>query len=1050
MWRWFLRGPDFGSCGLYLIPGLFDPGLSNLGWNMTKRAPQSTSGVARRDVPKSRCVESVVRSWLKAVLLNLSLLSAAMHGERRATRVYTIADGLPSRMVYCTVRDSHGFMWFCTREGLSRFDGYTFANYGEEQGLPDRVVTSFLETKHGEYWVGTGRGVALFDPKPSTIHGSKFTPYGTNDIGLVSALQEDVVGTVWVAASNGLFQFVQAKGSWLLRRTDVQPDPDAQAEGFLADHAGNLWITIYRQQGQCELWRVSKDGDLNVLTDSFLANGNRIGNITEDRQGRIWLGTYKGLALLVAQPRPGSSLIEHVYSSHRNSGTFLASDGRLWLGGKGTSQILTDSRGRISFHLVDPDGFGFTGEDEQGNLWWANQKIEKSGFISYGTEDGLRTKDIRSIFQGVDGSIYFVTGLHNRYIHRFDGHHFTAVSPHVPGHNADWDWGGWGWGQTHFQDHLGEWWIATSQGVLRYPRVERLEDLAHTSPTAFYPKHDIFRMYEDSRGDVWIGAWGDSARWERSSGRLVPFRFQAVPTAFREDRGGNMWIGYWGGGLSRQYEGQQDVIIPYEGSRTGTIFSLFLDHAGRMWAGTTRGGLLRFDNPTERHPVFRVYSTREGLSSNEVRAITEDHFGQIYFWTGRGIDRLNPDSGAIRHYTEGDGLAATGADSNVAFCDRQGRLWFGYDGLSRLDPEPDRPPQPPPIRITRLKIRGVDYPVSELGETKLSGLELQPYDNEIQIEYASLNFAAGDVIRYQYKFDGVDPDWSPATDSRSVNFPRLPSGRYRFLVRAVNADGLVSVTPAAISMRMLPPVWARWWFVTTTLAAIACAAFLAYRYRVRHLLELERVRTRIATDLHDDIGSSLTQIAIMSEVAQKHSDRQSAAEPLSHIADLSRELVDSMSDIVWAINPKRDHLLDLTQRMRRFANDVLEAADISVVFHAPQQASDIELSADLRREVFLVFKESVNNIVKHADCRHVEVRVDLRSHELRVELRDDGRGFPVQESDNHGHGLASMRERAARLGGHLEVESESDKGTTLRLIVPLGRSTVRQFTFGRG
>jgi signal transduction histidine kinase len=344
----------------------------------------------------------------------------------------------------------------------------------------------------------------------------------------------------------------------------------------------------------------------------------------------------------------------------------------------------------------------------------------------------------------------------------------------------------------------------------------------------------------------------------------------------------------------------------------------------------------------------------------------------------------------------------------------------------------------------------MDYPVSELGETELSALELQPYENQVQIEFASVNFAAGDVIRYQYKFDGVDSDWSPATDSRLVNFPRLSSGRYRFLVRAINADGLVSATPAVISMRLLPPVWARWWFVATALATVLCAAFLAYRYRVRHLLELERVRTRIATDLHDDIGSSLTQIAIMSEVAQQHGDHQSATEPLSHIANLSRELVDSMSDIVWAINPKRDHLVDLTQRMRRFANDTLEAADIEVVFHTPQQGPDTELTADVRREVFLVFKESVNNIVKHAECRHVDVRVDLRGHELYVDLRDDGCGFLIQENSNHGHGLASMKERAARLGGHLEVESEPDKGTMLRLIVPLSRSAaMRQFTFGR-
>jgi ligand-binding sensor domain-containing protein/signal transduction histidine kinase len=982
-------------------------------------------------------------------LLGLSTLAPA---ERQPTRVYTPADGLPSTMVSCTVRDSRGFMWLCTREGLSRFDGYTFTNYGEEQGLPDRVVESFLETKHGEYWVGTGRGVALFNPKPSSARMPMFTAFGANDIGPVNALQEDANGTVWVASDRGLFQLVPTNGSWSLRRAAIQPDPDAKPEGFLADHAGYLWIIFYREHGQCALWRFSKDGRLEVFSDPFLADGNRIGSVAEDSQGRIWLATYRGLALLVAHPQPGSRWIERTFPTHPAGSVFLASDGRLWLGSKGTWEILTDPQGNVRFRLVDPDGFGFTGEDGQGNFWWANRKIERNGFVAYGTEDGLKTSDVRSIFQGADGSVYLVTGLHNRYIHRFDDDHFTAVSPYVPGHDADWDWGGWGWGQTHLQDHLGEWWIATEHGVLRYPSVKRLEDLAHTSPIGSYSDHnDIFRMYEDSRGDIWIAGWSRSMRWERSSGRLVPIDLPGEPTAFREDAGSNLWIGYWGGGLSRENHGREETIIPLEDSRAGTVFSLFLDHAGRMWAGTTKGGLLRFDNPTADRPTFRVYSTKEGLSSNEVRAITEDHFGRIYFWTGRGVDRLDPETGAIRHYSEADGLMLAGADNNTAFCDRQGRLWFGFGagGVSRLDPGPDRPALPPPIRVTSLRIGGTAYAVSELGETHLSGLVLKPKENQVQIEFASLNFGAGDVIKYQYKLEGAESNWSTPTGLRVVNYPRLPSGKYRFVVRAVNAEGVASPVPAAVGFRLLAPIWKRWWFLSIAGLFALLLVYLAYRYRVRQLLELERVRTRIATDLHDDIGSSLTRIAIMSEVARKRNLGDSdAAEPLSHIADLSRELVDSMSDIVWAINPRRDHLGDLTQRMRRLVSDVLEATDIEVKVHTPGEWGDTSLGADVRREVFLIFKEAVNNIVRHAQCTSVEISFAVKANQLMVEIQDNGRGFPAGQLEGSGHGLRNMQERARRLGGSLEWVSAPGQGTTLRLAVPLA-PRVRLFTSSR-
>jgi hypothetical protein len=302
------------------------------------------------------------------------------------------------------------------------------------------------------------------------------------------------------------------------------------------------------------------------------------------------------------------------------------------------------------------------------------KKPSGPGFVSFGHEDGLRTEDVRSIFEGIDGALYVVTGVHSRYIHRLEGGHFTAVSPKVPGHTAEWDWGGWGWGQTHFQDHLGQWWIATGRGLLRYPKV-KFSDLATTTPELIPGVTNVFRLYEDSKGDIWISAWSGSGRWERSSGRFRVL-FNIVPTSFREDRAGNLWAGYWEGGLSRYRNGKQEWIIDPK-VPTGSLLSIFLDHAGRIWVGTTHGGLLRFDNPTAAQPLYNAYTTKRGLSSDDVRAITEDRFGRIYFWTGKGVDRLDPGTDTIRHYTEADGLCSTGADHNVAFSERQAACGSG-------------------------------------------------------------------------------------------------------------------------------------------------------------------------------------------------------------------------------------------------------------------------------------------------------------------------------------------------------------------------------------
>jgi signal transduction histidine kinase len=301
----------------------------------------------------------------------------------------------------------------------------------------------------------------------------------------------------------------------------------------------------------------------------------------------------------------------------------------------------------------------------------------------------------------------------------------------------------------------------------------------------------------------------------------------------------------------------------------------------------------------------------------------------------------------------------------------------------------------------------------------------------------------GEVLRYQFKLEGAGNDWGPPTDQRTVTYANLKPGNYRFLVRAVNADGGSSAEPAAVTFRIVPPVWQRWWFISLLVLLLAALTHLVYRYHTRRLIELERVRTRIATDLHDDIGASLSKIAILSELAGQEVAVAKApvTGPLGQIADTSRDALDSMSDIVWAVNPQRDHLRDLTQRMRRFAEDLLDARDIEFTLHAPLDEKDIRLGADLRREVYLIFKECVNNLVKHSDCTRAELDFRIHGQWLVVSISDNGAGFePADVSTNGGmggHGLTSMQRRAQALGGSLTIESQRDKGTRVTLKVPL-------------
>ena len=246
-------------------------------------------------------------------------------------------------------------------------------------------------------------------------------------------------------------------------------------------------------------------------------------------------------------------------------------------------------------------------------------------------------------------------------------------------------------------------------------------------------------------------------------------------------------------------------------------------------------------------------------------------------------------------------------------------------------------------------------------------------------------------------------------------------GLIPLLLQASSGSGKLFSTPAEIRFQVLPPYWQRWWFFLLCTAVTTLIVWRLYAYRVNRLLELERIRTRIAADLHDEVGSGLSQIALLSEVARlklQGREEQEAAS-LNRIAGVSRQLVESMSDIVWAIRPDQDSSADLVQRIRRHASDLLTECGIELEFIEDDSQKPHQMGADLRREVLLIFKEALNNIVKHAHCSFVEVQIEFVAGSLRGSIRDDGQGFDRTQCSS-GNGLANMQRRAEKFGWKLD------------------------------
>ena len=253
----------------------------------------------------------------------------------------------------------------------------------------------------------------------------------------------------------------------------------------------------------------------------------------------------------------------------------------------------------------------------------------------------------------------------------------------------------------------------------------------------------------------------------------------------------------------------------------------------------------------------------------------------------------------------------------------------------------------------------------------------------------------------------------------------------------MNSDGLVSPRPASVAFTILRPVWQRAWFLALAAIVVGLTVYALDRYRVARLLEMANMRTRIATDLHDDIGANLTRIALLSETAQRVRDQEPGpGGSLSSIARIARESVASMSDIVWAINPARDSLRDLTRRMRQHAEEVFTLRDINLRFDAADSTDSLKLGVDVRRDLLLIFKEAVNNTARHSRCSAVEISLRADGSRLVLTVVDNGGGFdPSRESD--GQGLTSMKRRADRLNGTFEITSVNGRGTTVMLAIPV-------------
>jgi ligand-binding sensor domain-containing protein/signal transduction histidine kinase len=1013
------------------------------------------------------CVAAAAVQCLVAILTDGGPVVCA---QQLPIRHYDVRDGLAHSQVHAIYQDAKGYLWFGTNEGLSRFDGYRFTNYTTRDGLGHAVVSDIVEDWRGHLWVSTnGGGVArLLDDsqdvesnrltESTRTQRKKFVRYSVGDSPVsnkVDRMVFDAENNLWCVTDVGLYR--ASRDSLQANEPKFEAvfptKPVAYGYAALAGIGGRLWFAIGRRLIQVTQGRIVEIGPGSGVTDDWI-RGERIEDFIEDRQGR-WLvarlyGVFELMPTLDPQPRERWKKLPMALAPGQEI-TSLAADSTaaLWVG---TNQGLIKYRDGHQTVYMTAQGLSDNTilalfEDREGNLWIGTReggvcKLSGEIIVSITKVEGLTDRRIYHVVEARDGRIYASTfeGL----VEIVDGRAVPISGFEKPPFNYI--------PGRILQDRREDWWIGTTEGLYRFPgpalQFRRGKKFTAAGLSVTEGAGLVRALYEDRAGRIWIGGakglyWLDPTPNRRPLFQRLTGGAIENPIGMVSDRSGALWLAN-NIRFGRLVNGQIDVFQPTEAVR-GWTSALFEDSRGWVWIGYRYSGVFVTADPRAEHPRFVNYSTQNGLASDAVWSITEDDFGRMYLGTGRGLDRLDPATGRIRHFTTADGLAG----DLIWHClkDSRGHVWVATNrGLSRLTPRAERPLNPPPpIYLTRIQVAGEDVMLPETGARRMPELTLAAARNNLLIEYVGLSFRGEQALSYQYKLEGVDANWNPPTQQRSVTYARLGSGSYQFLVQAINEEGVASPQPAVITFRVLPPVWQRWWFLALAGLFAGVVVYGLYRYRVARLIEVERVRTRIATDLHDEIGTSLSQMAILTEVIKQQNAvaHPQATEMLTQVGETARRLVDTMSDIVWAVDPRRDDLGHLVNRIGRFASGVLGAKGIAWDFQTPPEMETLKLTADQRRHVYLIFKEAISNIARHAGCHSAWLSIGVADHQLEAEIRDDGCGLDgIPQSDGHrpaggGHGLQNMQARAEELRGQLQIVSAPGQGTRVKLTVPL-------------
>jgi ligand-binding sensor domain-containing protein/signal transduction histidine kinase len=1035
-----------------------------------------------------------------------SLSTPASLGNLRFTHL-SVADGLSHSDVRAIVQDRQGFMWFGTwLGGLNRYDGYTFKVYKhsdhDDRSLGCDSIWGLYVDRSGVLWVGTNEGVDRYDRNTDSFVHYRHRPDDPTSLPgyQATAFGEDKSGSLWVTTSGGLARFDRTS-SRFIAHTPAASAPtrfDTDMRALCPDATGLLWLSTWG--AGVSVLDTSTGHSIqykNDPKDPVSLSSDDVSHIFQDRAGAVWVSTQHGLnrfdpkthkfTRYLHDPANPASLTDDYVQA-----TFEDREGRFWVATNNGLNVMDRERGTFSRYLHDPNDPSSLSSnvinkralyaDASGALWIGMRStgVDRvpgvaARFTTYRhTSEGAKTPSnnvITALAIGTAGTLWIGTEAG---LDRFDGQTFTHYLA-----NPD-DLGSLGPGPQRLvvEDTHGAVWTGTYGGGLDRLNGRGVKHFRHDAGNSNSPGNDnIAGLVADPVGGLWIGVYG--AGLDHFDGRHFihflpsPGDPAGLPDAYVHpvllDSRGMLWLGSVHSGLVRlDTKTRKFTSYLLDVNRPGSpavnwTEDIYSDGASIWVASPT--GLFRFDIGTEK--FTRHYTEKDGLPSNKVLGVLGDTLENLWVSTDNGLSKFDPRSQTFRNYDMFDGLQDNGFSARCRARAPDGRLFFGgVNGLSAFYPDKLLDNQTaPPVVLTDFElfnkpvtVGGKESPLQQAIHVA-SSIVLRHDQSVIRFQFAALNYDSPQKNQYAYKLEGFDQDWQH-TDAgrRFATYTNLDPGHYTFRVKASNNDGVWNEQGVALHLTILPPWWKTNWFRALCAMAFFGLLWAAYQFRVRQLrdefeMTLEaRVgeRTRIARELHDTLLQSFHGLLLqLQTVSLLLRDRpMEAREKLDSTIEQAAQAITEGRDAVQGLRESAAQNNDLAQAISTLGEEL--AADPNnprPEFRVAVEGKARDLHPIVRDEMYKIATEALRNAFRHAHARCIEVELRYDSEQLRLRVRDDGKGMDpalLAGQGREGHyGLRGMRERTKLIGGKLTVWSEVEAGTELELCVPASKAYAR-------